>query len=130
MLGKDTYREWTEIFMPGSHYEGDWSEGSKMLFLAPSTESGKLEGMVSRIRENRPYEYISIEHLGVTSDGREAASDDPMAEWAGAHENYAFSEKNGATEVSVEMDTVEEYREMFLDAWPKALRKLKELSEK
>lgn len=34
MLGKDTYRQWTEVFNPaGSRYEGDRSQGSKMLFL-------------------------------------------------------------------------------------------------
>lgn len=38
MLAEDTYRKWTEPFMPGSHYVGDWSEGSKILFLAPREE--------------------------------------------------------------------------------------------
>jgi uncharacterized protein YndB with AHSA1/START domain len=129
MLGEDTYREWTEVFMPGSHYVGDWNEGSKILFLAPG-ETGETGGMVSRIKENRKFEFISIEHLGFVQDGKEDTTSEEVKSWAGALENYTFKEKEGSTEVLVEMDTVEEYKEMFLDTWPKALEKLKELAEK
>lgn len=128
MLGKDSYREWTEVFMPGSHYTGDWNKGSKILFLAPG-ETGEMSGMVSRIKENRQYAYISIEHLGIVEEGKEDTSSESVKDWAGALENYTFKEKNGKTEVLVEMDTVEEYKEMLQDTWPKALQKLKELAE-
>ncbi len=40
MLEDDTYRKWTEPFAPGSYYKGDWSKGSKILFLAPG-EKGR-----------------------------------------------------------------------------------------
>lgn len=114
--------------MPGSHYVGDWNKGSKILFLAPG-ESGKMGGMVGRIKENRPYEYVSIEHLGIVEEGKEDTSSEAVQAWAGACENYTFKEANGATEVLVDMDTVDEYKEMFLNTWPKALQKLKELAE-
>ena len=38
MLADDTYREWTSAFHPGSYYKGDWSEGSKILFLGPGDD--------------------------------------------------------------------------------------------
>lgn len=129
MLDDDTYRVWTEAFMPGSHYIGEWSKGSKILFLAPG-EKGELSGMVSRIKENRPYEYISIEHIGVVQDGKEDTSSEAVKQWAGALENYTFKEKDGRTELRVDLDSAEEYQEMFQDIWPKALQKLKELAEK
>lgn len=128
MLNDDTYRKWTEPFAPGCYYKGDWNQGSKILFLAPG-EKGEM-GMVSRIKENRQYEYISIEHLGVVQDGKEDTSGDEVEKWAGALENYTFKEKNGATELLVDMDSNEDYEEMFQDMWPKALQKLKELAEK
>ncbi|MEX2593833.1 MAG: hypothetical protein WD426_13750 [Anditalea sp.] len=53
----------------------------------------------------------------------------PLA-MAGAHENYTFKEADGITEVSVDADTNDEYKALFEDIWPKALLKLKELSEK
>jgi uncharacterized protein YndB with AHSA1/START domain len=129
MLEDKTYRQWTEVFMPGSHYVGDWNKGSKILFLAPD-DKGKLGGMVSRIKENRKYDYVSIEHLGVVSDGKEDTTSEAGKSWAGALENYTFTHKNGKTEVLVEMDTTEEYKDMFNDMWQKALKKLKEISEK
>jgi len=129
MLEDKTYRLWTEPFMAGSYFKGDWSKGSKILFLAPDKE-GKLGGMVSRIKENRKYDYISIEHLGVVSDGKEDTTSDAVKPWAGALENYTFRDKSGATEILVEMDSNEEYAEMFEGMWPKALQKLKEISEK
>ena len=48
----------------------------------------------------------------------------------GALENYTFKEKDGTTEVLIDMDLHEEYREMFNNMWPEALQKLKELAEK
>lgn len=128
MLEDKTYRQWTEEFMPGSYYKGDWSKGSKMLFIGPG-ENGEM-GMVSRIKENQKYKFISIEHLGVVVDGKEDTSSDEVKQWAGAHENYTFKEKDGSTEVLVEMDINDDYKEMFEGMWPKALNKLKGLAEK
>lgn len=130
MLDDATYRVWTEAFTPGSHYVGDWSKGSKILFLGPDPKTGKMGGMVSRIKENRRHEFISVEHLGVVQDGKEDTTSEAVKGWAGALENYTFKEKNGDTEVLVDMDINEEYKEMFQDMWPKALQKLKEIAEK
>lgn len=130
MLEDATYRLWTAPFNEGSYYKGDWSKGSKIIFLGPNPETGKEGGMVSRIAENKQYEYISIEHLGIINDGVEDTTSEEVKAWAGAHENYAFNEVNGRTTVLVDMDINEEYAEMFEGMWPKALQKLKELSEK
>jgi hypothetical protein len=129
MLGEETYPAWTDAFMPGSGYIGDWNEGSKILFVAPN-ENGEIEGMVSRIRENRPHEYISIQHLGILQNGKEITSGPEVEGWADALENYSFEETNGVTRVSVDTDTKEEFEEMFQDVWPKALQKLKAIAEK
>ena len=129
MLDKDSYQKWTEAFGAGSSYEGKWKKGSKIRFLAPD-ENGKMQGIVSRIKENRKHEFVSIEHLGLVKDGLEDTASDEVKKWAGALENYTFKEKNGFTEVAVDVDTDEEYAEMFEDMWPKALQKLKKLAEK
>jgi hypothetical protein len=128
MLDPNTYRAWTEVFAPGSHYVGNWEKGSKILFLAPA-KSGQMGGMVSRIKENRKYEYLSIEHCGMVSDGMEDTSSDEVKAWAGALENYTFKESKGETELFVEMDSAEEFWDMFKNIWPVALQKLKELAE-
>ena len=128
MLEDKTYRIWTEEFTPGSHYVGNWNQGSKILFLGPSND-GKIAGMVSRIKENNPHKYISIEHLGEVYDGVEDTTSDRVKVWAGALENYTFINKHGKTELIVDLDINEEFKEMFEGMWPKALQTLKSLCE-
>jgi hypothetical protein len=130
MLNDSTYRLWTEAFSPGSYYKGDWNQGSKILFLGPGEKGDS--GMVSRIKESRKYEYVSIEHLGMVLEGIEDISSEEAKAWAGALENYTFVEKNGHTELLIDLtgNIAEEFVAMFSDMWPKALQTLKELSEK
>ena len=86
--------------------------------------------MVSRIAENKPYEFISIEHLGIIHNGVEDTTSDEARKWAPAYENYSFKEKDGATEVLVDIDVDEKETEAFNKMWPEALQKLKEIAEK
>ncbi len=131
MLDDQTYREWTNAFSEGSYYKGSWEKGSKMLFLGPDPSTGEEGGMVSRIAENKPYGFISIEHLGIVQNGVEDTTSEAARKWAPAFENYSFNEKDGATEVLVDIDVVDDkYVQIFNDMWPKGLGKLKELAEK
>src|SRR5574338_1245169 len=130
MLEDKTYRVWTAPFNEGSYYMGDWSKGSKILFLGPNPETGKEGGMVSRIKDNRKHEFISIEHLGMVNDGVEDTTSEAVEPWAGSLENYSFKNLNGKTELLMEIDINDDFKDMFNDMWPKALQKLKEISEK
>ena len=120
----ETYRKWTSAFTEGSYAETDWKQGSKVLFL-----DGKGSGMVSRIAVNKPNEFMSIEHLGMVKDGVEDTSSEEVKAWKGAHEDYTLKKVNGKTELSVDMDATEEFKEMFSKIWPKALQNVKELAE-
>jgi hypothetical protein len=128
MLDDETYRIWTEPFSPGSCYKGDWNEGSKILFIAPG-ENGDM-GMVSRIKENRKPDFLSIEHIGIINNGKEDTSSEEVKKWAGALENYTFKSVDGKTELLIDMDINDEYKSMMETMWPKALQKLKEIAEK
>lgn len=127
-----TYREWTSAFMEGSKAETegskavtDWKKGSKVLFLSASNE-----GMVSRIEENIPNEFMSFKHLGVVKDGVEDIGGEKAKEWAGSLENYTLKNVNGRTELTVDIDVSDEYKDYFQTTFPKALDKVKELAEK
>ncbi len=130
MLDDQTYREWTEAFNPGSYYKGDWEKGSKILFLGPDPKTGEEGGMVSRIAENIPYEFISIEHLGIVTNSIEDTTSEEAKKWTPAHENYTFEESDGVTKLTIEMDLDENYTEMFEKMWVNALQKLKSIAEK
>lgn len=128
MLDEEQYAAWTAAFNPTSHYKGSWEKGAKILFLG-SGENGEMGGMVSRIKENIPNRFVSIEHLGLVQNGREITSGAEVEGWAGAMENYSFKEANGKTLLSVEMDSNDEFSDYFSDTWPKALNKLKAICE-
>lgn len=129
MLADGTYRDWTSAFTPGSYYKGDWSEGSKILFLGPSPDGGSEGGMVSRIRENRAHEFISIEHLGIVRDGIEDTESDAAKAWAPTYENYTFADRDGGTELTIEMDIQAEEKQNFETLWTAALSRLKAIAE-
>jgi uncharacterized protein YndB with AHSA1/START domain len=129
MLSNDTYRQWTSAFTPGSYYKGDWKKGSKILFLGPNPDGSGEGGMVSRIRENNPHEFISIEHLGIVHNGKEDTESAEAKKWAPAYENYTFVDKNGGTELMIEMDIEAKERQNFEKMWTDALSRLKRIAE-
>lgn len=128
MISKDTYSQWTAEFNPSSSFKGSWDKGSKILFVGCDAE-GNEEGMVSRIKENIPNKFISIEHLGLLKGSEEITSGVEVEKWAGGLENYYFYSEGNKTKVEVICDSYPEYDEYFSAMWPKALNKLKEISE-
>jgi uncharacterized protein YndB with AHSA1/START domain len=120
LFGIETYPKWTAVFMEGSRVETDWKKGSKALFLG---ENG--DGMVAVIQDNIPNQYMSIKHLGEIKDGKEVLQD-----WGESFENYTLNEKNGETELLIDMDIIDEWVDYFQETWPKALAKAKEIAER
>lgn len=125
MLEDETYRQWTSPFHEGSYAVTDWSPGSKALFLTPEGD-----GMVSRIAEHRPNEFLSLEHVGIVKNGVEDVASAEVKQWAGARENYELREDAGQVTLTVNMDATDEYTQYFEETWPKALAALKEISER
>jgi uncharacterized protein YndB with AHSA1/START domain len=127
MLGADTYREWTSVSWPGSRYEGEWTEGSQMKFIG-SEEGG---GTLAKLTSVQPYSRVHAEHIAVIGeDGREDRESDVAKSWIGTTERYTFNDKDGSTELVVDMETYPEWEAMFNDGWPGALQALKTLCEK
>lgn len=132
MLGIDnikTYEQWTAEFNPTSTYEGSWKKGSKIYFVGTDA-NGKKGGMVSEIADNIPAKFVSIRHYGILDGKNEITKGPEVEKWAGCLENYSLDEHNGVTTVTVEVDVTEDFMDYFDTTWPKALNKLKELSEK
>lgn len=123
LLGTDTYPQWTSPFSPSSQVTTDWQQGSKAIF-----HDGSGQGMVSEIVINRPYEYLSIRHLSSLKEG-EQHDDNTIDSWAGAMENYTLQQTGGKTKLLIELDVTDEFVEEMNTMWPKALNKVKELSE-
>jgi uncharacterized protein YndB with AHSA1/START domain len=129
MLGEETYQEWTKPFNPTSRFEGDWSEGSKMLFVGSDEETGEEGGMVAIVAENRPHEFMSLEHRGMIDATGKEVSFEGIDQSVQTFENYTFAEHNGGTDLSIDVDYDDQMMEDFEVMWKEALEKLKALSE-
>ena len=132
MLGisnKSTYEQWTSLFNPTSTYEGSWEKGKKILFTGVD-EKGEKGGMVSRIAENIPNRFVSIQHYGIIKADEEITQGPEVEKWANGFENYTFEENKGSTIVTVDLDTTEEFIDYMNQTYPKALAELKSLCEK
>lgn len=132
MLGltsKSTYEQWTSLFNPTSTYEGSWEKGNKMLFIGVDAK-GEKGGIVSRIAENIPNQFVSIQHYGLIKADMEIIEGPEVEKWANGCENYTFEESDGLTTVTVDLDTTENFLAYMNQTYPKALAKLKELCEK
>lgn len=130
MLGEETYKEWTSVFEPSSHYEGSWEKGSKIKFLGSDKS-----GMISEIAEKDLYKFLSIKHLGEIHDGIEDTTSESVKQWTPAFENYTFVDKDNKTLLQIDMEILstpesKEMKKMFEDMWPKSLVKLKEICER
>lgn len=115
----ENYRRWTAIFYEGSYAESDWNEGSKILFLGPNGD-----GMSSMIEKKIPNKQMTFKHLGELKNGIEESKD-----WVDARESYFLNEKDGGTELKVELDAVGEFEQYFRDTFPKALEAVKQIAE-
>ncbi len=129
IVNKTKYDRWTNAFGETSHFEGGWKKGDTIRFLAFNNEGQKM-GMISEIAESRFPEYISIRHLGQILNGVEDYTSDEVKKWAPSFENYTI-EKLGErlTLFKLDMETPDDYYEMFIQMWPNALNKLKQVSE-
>ncbi len=129
ITNRNKYQLWTEVFSVGSYFEGGWNKGDTIRFLA-ANKKGKLDGMISEIAESENHKFISIRHLGYIYDGIEDTTSDEIKLWAPSYENYTIQEIDAQhCQFTVEMDSTDDYYVMFLELWPKALMKIKEISE-
>jgi uncharacterized protein YndB with AHSA1/START domain len=128
MLEDETYRIWAAEFHAGSHYVGGWQLGDEIRFLGPG-DDGTMGGVFGTIVECTPDESVSIEYKGQIIDGVEDTTSPLALMMAGTRESYGLLEVDGTTTVTVGLDDIEDFREMYEQSWPPALAKLKELAE-
>ncbi|RMA64696.1 SRPBCC domain-containing protein [Ulvibacter antarcticus] len=119
----ENYPKWVEVFCEGSYAKTDWNEGSDVEFLTPSGE-----GMFSIIEQKIPNQLMIFNHLGMIKDGKKI-HDKKSKQWENAKESYELNEKDGITELTASMDTIDEYITYFNETFPKALKRIKELAE-
>ena len=129
MLDKKHFTEWISPFHAAAYFEGSWEKDANIKFLVKEND-GTINGMFSRILENIPNKFVSIEHLNFIKNGVVIEDSKEENDFCGALEEYLFEEVNNGTLLKIQADTTPEYEEFYLETWPKALQKLKTLVEK
>jgi uncharacterized protein YndB with AHSA1/START domain len=123
LVEPESYGQWTAAFGDGLYFEGSWQQGQRMRFLTPGGE-----GVISEVAENRPDEFISLRHIGYIAGGVEDTTSEAIRAWAPAYENFTLTAAPQGTKLTVEQDMTDEFDGM-VEAWPKALARLKALCE-
>lgn len=125
----ELYNKWTSIFTSSSRFEGGWNKGDTIRFLA-FNKDGQLDGMIAEIAESIYPTYISIKHLGYIYNGVDDTESEAVRSWAPAYENYTLEHLSDKQSLFIlEQDVTDDYYDMFMDLWPKALVLLKQTAE-
>jgi uncharacterized protein YndB with AHSA1/START domain len=128
MLSRETYQQWTEVFSPGSDYEGSWDEGAEITFYGIEAD-GTRGGLIGRVTENRPFNQVTVTFTGqLVNDVVDKDSDTAKA-LSAYTESYRFVPTGAETSVIVSTDVEAKESDEVESGWRVALVKLKELAE-
>lgn len=117
-----TFREWADLVDPGTYMVGELKEGNEVHF-----NSAGGYGVKSFIAKLVPNEYILFRHKADTRDNGE---NDREEQWAGGKESYSLVHKEGVTTLAMTFDVPPELEEIMNSNYPKALARVKRLSER
>lgn len=117
-----TFREWASIIDPETYMVGEMKEGNEVQFI--SSASGY--GVTSFVDKLVPNEFVLLKH---STDTQEDGKREREKEWTGGEESYSLTEKNGTTTLTVIFDVPPELEETFKVSFPKALKRIKMLTE-
>ena len=125
MLDEKTYKEWVSAAWPGSDYTGKWGKSEKIRFTGADGS-----GTLALITDFHPYDTIKAEHIAILLNGGIEDYDSEFAKgWIGTKESYFFNDRDGKTDLIVKLEIQPEWADMFNEGWPKALNRLKEITE-
>lgn len=118
-----TFRDWANIIDEGLYIKGVMKEGHEIQFI--SSVNGY--GVTSLVERFTPNEFVLFKHR---ADTKESGEQERENEWTGGAESYSLAEKDGITTLIVKTDIPHEQEETFNIRFPKALERLKTLSER
>lgn len=119
----ETFRQWAGIIDPGTYIKGVLKEGNEIQFI--SSENGY--GVTSLVEKLVPNEFVLFRHMADTKD---SGKQEREKDWTGGTESHSLVEKDGITTLTVKFDVPTEMEELFNIRFPKALARVKLLSEK
>ncbi len=117
----ESLRDWSGIVDPGTYMVGELKEGATVQF-----NSAEGYGVTSLVAELVPDEFILFKHQADTQDSGKHNRDE---QWTGGQESYKLTENHGVTVLEMSLDVPPELEKIMSASYPKALGRVKELSE-
>lgn len=118
-----SFRDWSNNIDEGTYMLGDIIEGNEIQFI--SSVNGY--GVTSLVSKLIPNEYVLFKHA---SDTQNTGTETRDKQWTGGSESYTLTENNGSTVLIIKSEIPDELVELFNLSMPKALERIKYLSEK
>lgn len=118
----ETLRDWAGLIDPGTYMIGELKVGNKVQFISVGGY-----GVTSLVEELISGEFLLLKHQADTQDEGQRSRDD---QWTGGKESYSLKHEDGVTTLTMAFDVPPELEQIMSDSYPKALRHIKELSEK
>jgi len=125
LIDSEKYQRWAKAFSPNSQFTGDWQEGGSIEFSEPGRG-----GTRAIVEDFAPYTRMRARHVSIVrGDGSEDVESEDAKKWIGTTETYSLRALEGSTQLLVEIETHEDFGEMFKQSWPEALELLREVCE-
>lgn len=117
-----SFRDWANIIDAGMYMDGRLEEGNQVQFISAANGYG----VTSLVEKLRPEEFVAFRQM---NDTQEAGKKDREKQWTGSRETYTLLESEGMTTLTLTSDIPLELEEMMAERLPKALERIKVLSE-
>lgn len=119
----ETFRQWAGVIDPETYMVGDLKEGNEIQFISAANGYG----VTSLVEKLVAGEFLLLRHR---ADTKEDGKQEREKEWTGGQESYRLEETDGTTTLTVAFDVPLELKEYFKVNFPKALERVKILSER
>lgn len=117
-----SFRDWANLIDEGTYLVGELKEGNKVQWISASSGYG-VTSLVEKLITN---ERVVFRHMADTKEDGQHERDN---EWTGGREIYLLQAANNGTRLTVELDAPPGQVKTFEEILPKALARIKELSE-
>lgn len=118
----ESFRDWANNIDEGTYLLGDLIEGHEIQFI--SSVNGY--GVTSLVSKLVPNEFILFKHALDTQNTGAKTRD---KQWTGGSESYSLIEKDRQTILIIKSEIPDDLVEIFNESMPKALSRIKTLSE-
>ena len=129
MINSENIDDWVSVFSTQKvWHKGSFDEDSQITFYTYD-EQGIAQGMICHITSNRLNEYVYVQPIGISNDGKEIFEGDAVRGLEDTYEEYIFTQEGNQTKLTINAAVEPKLKAFFEETWPKALAVIKQTAE-